>query len=250
MTIEEKLNISPILKLCNISKSFKNIEVLKDISFEVNKSEIVSLVGSNGAGKTTLIKIISGIYSQDGGVIHVKGNKTNKLTAEVAINSGIATVYQDLSLVDSLDVVSNIFLGKELLKNKFFIDKQMMIDESEKLINKLNLDIPSLDMEVGKLSGGQRQGIAIARAINQGGEILILDEPTAAMGVKESEKVFELIRLLRDQGYTVIIICHNMKHVFELSDRIIVLRNGRVVNDVNASETEEKQVVKYITGTV
>lgn len=248
--MEGKLSTSTILKFCNVSKSFKSHEVLKNITFEINKSEIVSLVGNNGAGKTTLIKIMSGVYNQDEGIIYVKGNKVSKLTPEVAINMGIATVYQDLSLVDSLDVVSNIFLGREPIKNLFCIDRQRMAEESRRLINKLNLDIPSLDIEVSKLSGGQRQGIAIARAINQGGQILILDEPTAAMGVKESKKVFDLIRLLREQGYTIIIICHNIQDVLEISDRVIVLRNGKIVTDIKANDTEEEDVVQYITGTI
>lgn len=239
-----------ILEGINISKAFGSVEVLKDVSFNLKKGEIVALVGNNGAGKSTLIKIISGVYTQDKGYFNIKGKKVDKLTPEQAIKFGITTVYQDLSLVDTLDVSSNIFLGKEPIRNGFFIDKNKMDKEAINLINKLNIDIPSIDTEVSVLSGGQRQGVAIARAINQGGEILILDEPTAAMGIKESKEVFKLIKNLKEKGYTIIIISHNIQEVFQIADRIIVLRNGKIAGDFMTTNTSEKEIVNCITGTL
>ncbi len=239
-----------ILEGINISKAFGNVEVLKDVNFNLKKGEVVALVGNNGAGKSTLIKIMSGVYTQDQGYFNIKGKKVNKLTPEQAITFGITTVYQDLSLVDTLDVSSNIFLGKEPIMRGFFIDKNKMDKEADNLINKLNIDIPSIDTEVSVLSGGQRQGVAIARAINQGGEILILDEPTAAMGVKESKEVFKLIRNLKEKGYTIVIISHNIQQVFQISDRIIVIRNGQVAGSFMTTNTSEKEIVNCITGTL
>lgn len=239
-----------ILDICNISKAFGNNKVLDDINFQIKKSEIVSLLGGNGAGKSTLIKIISGVYSQDKGYFYIKKDKVSSLTPRTALEYGITTVYQDLSLVNTLDVASNIFLGREPLDNKVFLNRQKMKKESRKLIERLNIDLPDLDIEVGKLSGGQRQGIAIARAINQGGEILILDEPTAAMGVKESKQVFDLIKLLGEQGYAIIIISHNVQKALEISDRLVILRNGKIVADARSNSLEEKEVIHYITGVI
>lgn len=238
----------PILEGINISKAFGSVEVLKNVSFNLSKGEIVALVGNNGAGKSTLIKIMSGVYAQDQGYFNIKGRKVDKLTPEQAIKFGITTVYQDLSLVDTLDISSNIFLGKEPTKNGFFIDKNKMNKKADNLINKLNIDIPSIDTEVSVLSGGQRQGVAIARAINQGGEILILDEPTAAMGVKESKEVFKLIRNLKEKGYAIVIISHNIQQVFQISDRIIVMRNGQITGSFMTTNTSEKEIVNCIIG--
>lgn len=238
----------PILEAFYISKSFGNIKVLKDVSFKINKSEIVALVGNNGAGKSTLIKIMSGVYTQDKGYFSIKGEKVEKLTPDKAINLGITTVYQDLALVDTLDVSSNIYLGREPLKNYFFVNKTKMDKDAKKLISKLNIDIPYINTKVGVLSGGQRQGIAIARAISQGGEILILDEPTAAMGVKETEKIFKLINSLSNNGYTIVIISHNISQVFEIADRIIVLRNGQTVGNFLTTDTTEREIINCITG--
>lgn len=237
-----------IIRVCNISKSFGNNKVLEDINFQIRRSQIVSLLGGNGAGKSTLIKILSGVHSQDKGYFYIKDRKISSLTPKTALKNGITTVYQDLSLVNTLDVASNIFLGRESLAKGFFLDRQKMKKESRRLIEQLNIDLSDLNMEVGKLSGGQRQGVAIARAINQGGEILILDEPTAAMGVKESKQVFDLINLLSRQGYTIIIISHNVQKALEISDRLVILRNGRIVADVDSNSLEEKEVVHYITG--
>ncbi len=239
---------SPVIKICNISKSFGNVQAIKDVCINLFEGDIAAIVGDNGAGKSTLIKLLSGVYNQDEGHFIIFDDEVHKLTPELAISSGITTVYQDLGLVDTLDVCSNIYLGKEIVKNKFFIDRSKMLEGAESLIKRLNINIPSIKVETSVLSGGQRQGIAIARSINQGGRILILDEPTAAMGIKESKMVFSLIRSLSEKGYTVILICHNLQQVFDISNRIIVLCHGKVIADVNTADTSEDEIVKYMTG--
>lgn len=236
------------IKICNLSKNFKHVNALKNINLDINKGEIIALVGGNGAGKSTLIKLLSGVYLQDEGYFYIDGKKIINLTPELSIELGITTVYQDLSLVDTLNIPSNIFLGNEPIKNKVFLDKKRMFLESEKLIKKLNLNIPSLDVDVSMLSGGQRQGIAMARAINQGGRVLILDEPTAAMGVKESSEVFNLIKTLSNEGYTIILICHNIQQVFNVSHHIVAMYHGEIIANLKTSDTNEKEVINYING--
>lgn len=238
----------PVIKICNISKSFGHVQAIKDVCIKLFEGDIAAIVGDNGAGKSTLIKLLSGVYNQDEGYFVIFNNEVHKLTPELAISYGITTVYQDLGLVNTLDVCSNIYLGKEIVRNKFFIDRKKMLEGAEMLIKRLNINIPSIKVEASVLSGGQRQGVAIARSINQGGRVLILDEPTAAMGVKESKMVFNLIRSLSEKGYTIILICHNLQQVFDISNRIIVLCHGKITADINTADTSEGEVVKYMAG--
>ncbi len=239
---------SPYLRLKKIKKSFGHIVALEGIDLDIYPAEVMALVGDNGAGKSTLIKIISGVLAPDSGEISLNGTSYRHLTPSKAVELGISTVYQDLALVDCRDTASNIFLGKEPLKAWFFVDKQKMIKESEALLKKLKVAIPSVTTPVEDLSGGQRQGVAVARSIMQQGRMLIFDEPTAAMGVNEANRILKLIRNLGDEGFAVVVISHNLHHVFSIADRICVMRNGRLMVDCRTENTNLEQIVGFITG--
>ena len=242
------LGKNPFIRLRNIKKSFGHVVALDGVDLDVYPGEATALVGDNGAGKSTLIKIISGVLYPDEGELSLDGKTFRHLTPSRAIELGISTVYQDLALVDCRDVASNIFLGREPLKARFFVDKKRMNRESEELLRKLKVSIPSVTTPVEFLSGGQRQGVAVARSVKQQGKMIIFDEPTAAMGVGESDKILKLIRSLGDEGFAVLIISHNLHHVFSISDRICVLRNGRLVKDFRTENPNPDQVVGFITG--
>lgn len=239
--------VNPFLKIKNITKSFGNIEALKGVSLDIYLGEVLAIVGDNGAGKSTLIKIISGVFMQDYGEIWINNEKKKFLNPKICLNNGISTVYQDLSLVDNRDVAYNIFLGREPMKG-LFIDKKKLYMESKRLIENLEVKIPNIKVPVANLSGGQRQGVAIARAIHQGGKLLIFDEPTAAMGLVESTRVLKLIKRLAEDGYGVIIISHNLEQVFQVAHRVCVMRQGKIMNTVKTDELNMIDVVSMITG--
>ena len=220
----------------NISKSFGNLEALKNISMELEKNKITSLVGDNGSGKSTLIKILSGSLKPNGGNIHIDGKIYKHLTPEIAYENGISTVYQDLSLDNHRDVVGNIFLGREITKLGFIIDYKEMEKQTENLLEKLNINIPYIKTLAGYLSGGQRQSIAIARSVLQGKKLIIFDEPTAAMGLKETIATNELIKTLPGKGYTVLLVSHDLNQVFDMAHRIFVMRNGEIIKDAVKSD--------------
>ena len=234
----------------DVSKSFGHIKALNNISIGFKLGEINAIVGDNGAGKSTLIKILSGAIEPDSGEILINEKKYDFLTPNKAIGFGIATVYQDLALVNSRDVASNVFLGRELTSFGFFVNKRKMIHSTENLFKKLNISLPDIKVDVGVLSGGQRQSLAIARAVDQGGKLLILDEPTAALGVQESERILNLIVDLKMQGYGIIIVSHNLQHVFRIADKISVLRHGRLIDTVKRDGVSKDKIVKMITGGV
>ena len=239
--------VNPFLKIKNITKSFGNIEALKGVSLDIYLGEVLAIVGDNGAGKSTLIKIISGVFMQDYGEIWINNEKKKFLNPKICLNNRISTVYQDLSLVDNRDVAYNIFLGREPMKG-LFIDKKKLYMESKRLIENLEVKIPNIKVPVANLSGGQRQGVAIARAIHQGGKLLIFDEPTAAMGLVESTRVLKLIKRLAEDGYGVIIISHNLEQVFQVAHRVCVMRQGKIMNTVKTDELNMIDVVSMITG--
>lgn len=239
---------NPVISVSGLQKSFGQVEALRGIELDIYKGQILALVGDNGAGKSTFLKILSGAYNPDLGVITVEGKSYGRLTPTRAFKSGIVTVYQDLALVDCMDVASNIFLGCEPTRAKFFIDRSKMLSRTAGLLKGLDINIPSLNAEVGSLSGGQRQCIAVARAINRGGKIFIFDEPTAAMGIRESEQVLGLIRGLAGSGLTVLVASHNLHHVFALADRICVMRHGKLAGDLIKAETTPDEVMGLLTG--
>ena len=234
------------IKLSNISKHFNHIIALDNVSLEAFKGEVLALVGENGAGKSTLIKILSGVLKPDNGLIEIDGKTYTHLTVSEALELGISTVYQDLALGDSMDVASNIFLGSEITKHGL-LDKKAMHRQTAELLKRLKINIPDTKVNVGNLSGGQRQGVAVARLVNRGGNILIFDEPTAAMGINESNRTLELIRHLADEGFTVIMISHNLMQVFQVADRIVVLRHGCALLEEKVEDISMKEVVELLT---
>jgi len=244
-----QLRKKPIIELQGISKNFASVEALKDVSCCFYPAEIVGLVGDNGAGKSTLVKIIAGVFRPNTGKILVDNIPVTIRNPLDSMDLGIAVVYQNLALVDQRDVVSNIFLGRELVKG-LVLDRKRMMKEAVAVLKELDIQIPSLKTEVGILSGGQRQAVAVTRSMRHGEKkrLVIMDEPVAALGVSESRKVLALIRRLKEQGIAVIVISHNMEHVFSVADRIMVLRRGHLVGIRNKEDTDAIDIVKLIVG--
>lgn len=238
----------PMVKVSHLSKSYGNIEALRDVSLEIYSGEILAIVGDNGAGKSTLIKILAGALTANQGNIMVEEKSYRSFSPGKAIHLGISTVYQDLALVDCRDVVSNIFLGREPVYAGILVDRRKMQKEARRVLQGLQINISELSTPVGLLSGGQRQGVAVARAIIQGGKLIIFDEPTAAMGVQESAKVIKLLQRLREEGISVVVISHNLHQVFEISDRICVMRHGQVAAVCRTEDSLPNQIVELIMG--
>ena len=241
-----------ILEVNNISKRFGGVKALDRVSIKLNEGEVLALAGDNGAGKSTLIKIISGVYTSDEGEISFNGRKILNNNPNYSRNLGIETIYQDLALADNLDVPSNIFLGREPIKKtlKFLhrLDRNFMYEQSLDVLESLKIEIPksSLTQPVASLSGGQRQAIAISRAIYWNAKILIMDEPTAALGVPEQRKVLELIDTLKKSSIGIIFISHNLNDIFSASDSICVLRQGKKVCEKMISQTNKDEIVSYM----
>jgi D-xylose transport system ATP-binding protein len=245
----------PLLQLRHISKRFGAVQALADVEFEVYAGEVVGLVGDNGAGKSTLIKIIAGVYRADAGEYRYDGRVVSVNSPHEATSLGIETVYQDLALCDNLDVVANLFLGRErvrpaLPKLVALIDEIGMEREALRVIDDLRVHIPSARARVATLSGGQRQSVAVARAVMWNSRIVLLDEPTAALGVEQTKQVKSLIRRLRERGLGVVVISHNLADVFDVADRIVVLRLGRRAATFDTHTANAEQVVAAITGAV
>jgi ABC-type sugar transport system ATPase subunit len=242
----------PILQIKQVSKFFGGLTALNKVSLSVHAGEIVALLGDNGAGKSTLIKCISGVYTPDEGVISFNGNDINHSNPAAVRDMGIETIYQDLALAENLDVGANVFLGKEKKKRLLGLipvtDDEYMRAEAEKVLERLDIHIPSLRQKLVRLSGGQRQAVAIARAIYWDAKLVIMDEPTAALGVPEQRKVLSLVRSLREQGIPVILISHTMQDVMHVADRMVVMRRGKLVADVPRSEATVEMLVTHMVG--
>lgn len=239
----------PVLTLNNIRKSFGGIVAIEDFSLAVHPGEIVALVGDNGAGKSTLIKIISGVHSPTSGTIGIEGETVAVSSATKAREHGIEVVYQDLALADQQSVYMNLFLGRETIKGPFGrLDRKAMIAETQRLVDDLDVRIPSPHATIRDLSGGQRQGIAIARATHWAKKLILLDEPTAALGVAETAKVEKIVAALKARNIGVLIISHSLDQVFRLSDRICVLRRGKQIGIRTTAETDKNEIVAMITG--
>ena len=237
-------------ELRGISKRFGAVQALSNVDFEVYPAEVVGLVGDNGAGKSTLIKVISGTYRPDEGEYIFEGRPVNITSPREANTLGIQTVYQDLALCDNLDVVANMFLGRELTTDMGTLNEVEMEQQALKHVRTLHVRIPSVRTPIASLSGGQRQSVAVARAAMWNSKVVLLDEPTAALGVEQTQQVKELIRRLREQGLGVVVISHNLADVFDVSDRIIVMRLGHRVATFNTHKVNQEQVVGAITGAV
>ena len=237
---------TPVLELEGVSKSFGPVQALSDVDFRVHSGEVVALVGDNGAGKSTLVKTIAGINQMDEGEYRFDGQPVQVNSPQAATALGIATVYQDLALCDNLDVVENLFLGRE--EGTFALDETSMEKQTGDLLSRLAVIIVDMRAEVGTLSGGQRQQVAIARSMLGEPRVVLLDEPTAALGVAQTAQVLNLIRTLREHGLAVVVISHNLADVFQVADTIVVLRLGRQVGILDAKQTETDEVVAAITG--
>lgn len=243
-------NQEPLLEVRRISKAYGHVQALMNVSFDMSAGEAVALLGDNGAGKSTLVKILSGVYTADSGSIYMYGQPLQIRKPTDALRHGIGTVYQDLAVVDTLDVARNIYLGNVPRRFGFVVDYARMYRDARDVLKLLRVEMPSVHTNVGELSGGQRQAVAIARTLAHSARIFLLDEPTAALGVTQSAKVNELIDDLKRHGRTVLVITHNMEHVFEVADRLIVLRHGRCVGIRKRNETTREEVVGLITGAI
>ncbi|HEY6031745.1 MAG TPA: ATP-binding cassette domain-containing protein [Gaiellaceae bacterium] len=244
---------APLLEARGIQKHFGHVVALQEGNFQLAPNEVHAIVGDNGAGKSTLIKIISGVYHADGGELRLDDKPITIGNPREARQLGIETVYQDLALADHLDAAANLFLGREeYLKPPLswfgFLDRKTMRRRAQEEMKRLKIGIKSVDQAVVNLSGGQRQAVAVARAIAWGTRIVIMDEPTAALGVRESSMVLELIKEVRSQGIGIIMISHNLPEVFAVSDRITVLRLGRTITTMNTKDTSLEAIVGMMTG--
>jgi ABC-type sugar transport system ATPase subunit len=241
----------PYISLSGITKHFGGVYALKDITLDVYPGEVMALVGDNGAGKSTLIKIISGAYSTDEGDIFIEGRKVRIDTPADAKRFNIETIYQDLALMDNLDLAPNIFIGREILSGGIgrilkVLDKKKMAEETVRVLAKLNIQVPDIKRKVFRLSGGQRQAVAIGRAIYFNARLIIMDEPTAALGVEETCKVYSVISELRRNGIAVIIISHNINEVFDVADTFAVLKTGELVGVRKKAETSLDEILRMI----
>jgi D-xylose transport system ATP-binding protein len=239
---------TPTLELRGISKSFGSVQALTDVDFEVRAGEVMSLVGDNGAGKSTLIKCIAGIHAIDAGEVFFEGQPVNITGPKEAARLGIEVVYQDLALCDNLDVVQNMFLGREAHDALQRLKEPVMEQRTAETLKSLAVTtIRSIRQPVATLSGGQRQSVAVARAVMWNSKLVMLDEPTAALGVAQTEQVLNLVKRLAEQGLAVVLISHNLHDIFEAANRITVLRLGRNVGIFERDKTTQQEVVQAIT---
>jgi simple sugar transport system ATP-binding protein len=244
---------APLVEMRNISKTFGAVKALQNVNFEVMPAEIVGLVGDNAAGKSTLMKILSGAYIADQGEIWMNGNKVHISNPVDSRNLGIEMLYQNFALAGNINIYQNIYLGRELTRDYLgglfkILDKKMMADRSYELISRLKIDVHRVTKRVKELSGGQQQSVAIARVIAFNAQLIIMDEPTANLGIKEVGRLLDLIRRLKDQGISVIFISHRLDDIFSVGDRVIVLKRGKRIGMRQTKETTEKEVVRLIVG--
>lgn len=245
---------NPVLTVRHAQKRFGAVHALRDVSLEAHRGEVLALLGDNGAGKSTLVKCISGVHALDEGQIFLDGVTTSLHSPAAARRAGIETVYQDLALFDNLTPAQNFYCGREIAFPSWlppglrFLNSRAMDRQAASVIERLKVKLPKFDAPVALMSGGQRQAIAVARATVFARKLVILDEPTAALGVRESRKVLDLITQLRAEGNAVILITHNMEHVIELADRAVVLRQGRKVGELKPDRTNQKDLVAMIVG--
>jgi simple sugar transport system ATP-binding protein len=242
----------PLLEVRHLSKSFGAVQALKDVSMRIGAGEVVALAGDNGAGKTTLIKAVSGVYAPSGGEILLDGQPVRFASPQEARDRGIETIYQDLALADNLTIGANIFLGREPMRKAMgflpVLDRRKMAEAARETMALLDFHVSRMDAPVSNFSGGQRQAVAIGRAVYWNARVLIMDEPTAALGVPEQRKVISLIHQLKAQGRGVIFISHNLQDIFAVADRIIVLRRGVEAGERRISETTHEEVVRLMVG--
>jgi ABC-type sugar transport system ATPase subunit len=239
--------MSAVLEVEGLRKKFGATTALRDVSLQLGENEVLALLGDNGAGKSTLIKILSGVVRPDAGEIRIDGDPVDIDSPHDARELGIETVYQDLALFDNTSAVGNFFAGREKTRAFGWVDDKAMKRETDELIERLQVNLPA-DGEVGLMSGGQRQAVACARAIAFGKRIVILDEPTSALGAREAGNVLRLIKDAAEQGTSVIVISHNLEHVIEVADRAVVLRQGRYIGEEKPTKETQEKLVSMIVG--
>jgi ABC-type sugar transport system ATPase subunit len=235
----------PLLEAEGLSKAFGHVVACRDVTFALARGEILAIIGDNGAGKSTLIKMLAGTYSSDAGRLRLEGEDVRFNNPRDATAAGISTVYQDLALVDARDVAENVFLGHEFTWGPF-MNRARARREAARILRELDVKIPSVRVPVGLLSGGQRQAIAVARTLVHGARVIVMDEPTAALGVSESAKVMRLAKDVREAGKGVIIISHNLEEIWDVADRFLVMRLGRVAGIRARGETTIPELVQLI----
>lgn len=239
---------APAVSLTEITKSFGGIQALKGISMDVHRGEVVALVGDNGAGKSTAIKIVAGVLQPTSGSVSIDGVETSINSPEHARQAGIEVVYQDLALANQQPVYMNMFLGREMVGKARFLAKARMRAETQGILESLDVQVPSVDVPISTLSGGQRQGVAIGRATHWSRNLVLMDEPTAALGVAETAKVEQVITRMRESDRAILVVSHNLEQVFRISDRIYVLRQGTMIGMRRTVETTPDEIVSMITG--
>jgi len=252
MTQPNASSTKPILRLEHVTKHFGGLTAVNQVSLDIFPGQVVALAGDNGAGKSTLIKMISGVYRPDDGRIFLEEREITMASPQEARTLGIETIYQDLALCENLDATINIFLGREPLRPMLGVFKQVdrrkMLSESQIVLDRLDIKIPNLRRPIREMSGGQRQAVAIARAVYWNARLVIMDEPTAALGVPEQRKVHELVKTLKSQNVPVILISHNLQDIFAVADRIIVMRRGQKVGDVLVQDVTGDDLVGLMVG--
>jgi D-xylose transport system ATP-binding protein len=243
----DRASATPLLRLSKVGKNFGPVQALADIDLEIYPGEVLALVGDNGAGKSTMIKTISGIWSPDHGQVFWEGNEVHIRNPRDAAALGIATMYQDLALADNLDIVQNMFLGREIARHRLLDESSMELSAKKTLTELSVTTVRSIRQPVGSLSGGQRQAVAVARAVLEDAKLVIMDEPTAALGVSQTAMVLRLVKSLRDRGVAVLLISHNLVDVFSVADRLAALYLGRIAGVARADELDTQRAVELIT---
>ncbi len=239
---------APILGVRGLSKHFGKVSALEDVTLDLLAGEVTALLGDNGAGKSTFVSLVSGVAGPSAGEILVDGRSVRFDSPVTARDAGIATVFQNLSLVEDRSIAENLFLGCEPVRFGFILDRRRMAREAQAVLDRLKVNLPPVGTAVRYLSGGQRQAVAVARTILRGSRIVIMDEPTAALGVRETGKVLDLIRQLRAEGTAVLLVSHNMDNVFDVADRAVIFRLGRKVADLRIAETSKAEIVGLVVG--
>ena len=238
--------MTPLVELRNIVKTFGGVHAVENVSLELGEGEVLGLLGHNGAGKSTLVKILSGVFPADSGEIRISGQPVSIRSTRDAKAQGIETIYQTLALSENLDSVANLFLGREMADRFGFMNEEAMEDQARRTLERLRLRLPSLSKLVASLSGGQRQAVAISRAIHFNAKVLIMDEPTAALGHEETQKVGALISSLSSQGIGIILISHDIHDIFDLASRLAVMKNGKLIGVVKTSDVTKDEVLAMI----
>jgi ABC-type sugar transport system ATPase subunit len=238
----------PALEVTNGWKSFGHITALRDVKLTAYPGEILAILGDNGAGKSTLVKVLAGVYNLDAGEFRINGQSVDRTSPRFARRHGVSTVFQDLAVIETLDIAANIFLGQQIRRGWVFANRRRMFAEAAQSLASLGVRVPTVRAQLGELSGGQRQGVAIARAVREDNPIVIMDEPTAALGVRETAHVGEIIRELKRRGKCVILVSHDLEFVFKVADRMLIMRLGGVQGLRTTASTNHQEVVAMITG--